>query len=764
MKRFLHIFLFLLAAVGLASCSVSNYIPDGEYYLKDVSISTDDEAATKNYNLSSYILQVPNSKWFVAKVPLGIYMLSGSDTTRWTCRLLRKLGEAPRLYDAESAQTAERAMEQMLANEGYMHANVVQEKTIKGKKMKLDYHVQPGKRYFIRRIHRNIDNNEISQLLLSDDTLTSYLREGMPFNVNRLNEERSRITSLLRDNGYYHFVKDHISFLADTLEGSTMVDITMNIGKYVPDGRSLPEDHRKYYVGDITFLTDYTNLDQPADSFFHGGHKFIYQGKRRFRANLLQANTAIEENQPYSESQYRLTLTNLSRLSAFSFSNVRFAQRPSSDTLDCFIIANHAQPKSISFEVEGTNSAGDLGAATSASFQHKNLFRGSETFTFKIRGAYEAITGLDGYEGHNYIELGAESRLAFPGFYFPFITPQFAKKLKATSEIALQYNLQNRPEFRRRVLTAAWRYRWTSPNQRVSNKFDLLEINYVHMPWISRTFKEQYLDSIGRSNAILAYNYENLLITKLGYSFTYNSLGTSTTTTYGKNAIVIHGNLETSGNVLNAWSHLTKAATNNFDQYKFCGIAFAQYIKGDFDFSKSIRIDNRNSMAFRFGFGLAYPYGNSKVLPFEKRYFSGGANSVRGWSVRSLGPGTYNSDDRGINFINQSGDIKLDASIEYRTFLFWKINGAVFVDAGNIWTIHEYADQPGGCFYFHEFYKQIAVSYGIGLRLALDFFTIRFDGGMKAINPAYTGSRHYPIAHPNLRRDFAFHFAVGLPF
>ena len=343
MKRFLHIFLILLAAVGLASCSVSNYIPDGEYYLKDVSISTDDEAATKNYNLSSYILQVPNSKWFVAKVPLGIYMLSGSDTTRWTCRLLRKLGEAPRLYDAESAQTAERAMEQMLANEGYMHANVVQEKTIKGKKMKLDYHVQPGKRYFIRRIHRNIGNNEISQLLLSDDTLTSYLREGMPFNVNRLNEERSRITSLLRDNGYYHFVKDHISFLADTLEGSTMVDITMNIGKYVPDGRSLPKDHRKYYVGDITFLTDYTNLDQPADSFFHGGHKFIYQGKRRFRANLLQANTAIEENQPYSESQYRLTLTNLSRLSAFSFSNVRFAQRPSSDTLDCFIIANHAQ-------------------------------------------------------------------------------------------------------------------------------------------------------------------------------------------------------------------------------------------------------------------------------------------------------------------------------------------------------------------------------------------------------------------------------------
>ena len=764
MKRILQILFVFSAVVMLAACSVSNYIPDGEYYLKEVSVSTDDKMATKGYNLNSYILQVPNSKWFVAKVPLGIYLLSGNDTTKWRCRLLRKLGEAPHLYDSVAALNSELAMEQMLANEGYLKANVVQRKTLKGKKMKLDYHVEPGKCYFIRHIHRNIDNEDIKRLLVSSDTLTSYLREGMPFNINRLNEERSRINSLLRDNGYYHFVKDHITFFADTLEGSTMVDITLNISKYVPDGRSLPEDHRRYYVGDITFLTDYTNLNEPADSFYHDGYKFIYQGKRRFRASLLQSNTTIKEKEPYSENKYRQTLTNLSRLSAFSFSNVRFAQRPASDTLDCFVIANHAQPKSISFEVEGTNSAGDLGAATSASFQHKNLFKGSETFTFKIRGAYEAITGLDGYEGHNYFEVGAESRLAFPGFYFPFIPAQFARKLKATSEIALQYNLQDRPEFKRRVLTAAWRYRWTNPKQRMSSKFDLLEINYVHMPWISRTFKEQYLDSIGRSNAILAYNYENLLITKLGYSFTYNSLGT-TTATYGKNAIVIHGNVETSGNALNGWSHLTKASKNKDDQYKFCGIAFAQYVKGDLDFSKSIRLDNRNSLAFRAGLGVAYPYGNSSVLPFEKRYFSGGANSVRGWSVRSLGPGTYNSDDKGINFINQSGDIKLDASIEYRTFLFWKINGALFVDAGNIWTIHEYRDQPGGCFYLGEFYKQIAVSYGLGLRLALDFFTLRFDGGFKAIDPAYTDTkRHYPITHHNLRHDFAFHFAVGLPF
>jgi len=165
------------------------------------------------------------------------------------------------------------------------------------------------------------------------------------------------------------------------------------------------------------------------------------------------------------------------------------------------------------------------------------------------------------------------------------------------------------------------------------------------------------------------------------------------------------------------------------------------------------------------GLGIAYPYGNSKVLPFEKRYFSGGANSVRGWGVRELGPGRYKGTDGNIDFINQTGDMKLDLNAELRTFLFWKFNGAFFVDAGNIWTLKYYEEQKGGQFRFDEFYKQIAVSYGLGLRLNLDYFVIRLDMGMKAINPVYDNKRqHFPILNPNFGRDMALHFAVGLPF
>ena len=167
-------------------------------------------------------------------------------------------------------------------------------------------------------------------------------------------------------------------------------------------------------------------------------------------------------------------------------------------------------------------------------------------------------------------------------------------------------------------------------------------------------------------------------------------------------------------------------------------------------------------MAFHIGAGIAIPYGNATVVPFEKRYFSGGANSVRGWSVRDLGPGSFPGDN---NFLNQSGDLKFDASIEYRTRLFWKLKGAIFIDAGNIWTLREYDEQPGGKFEWNKFYKQIAVAYGLGIRLDLDFFVLRFDGGMKAINPVYeSGKQRYPIIHPNFKRDFAFHFAVGYPF
>ena len=274
------------------------------------------------------------------------------------------------------------------------------------------------------------------------------------------------------------------------------------------------------------------------------------------------------------------------------------------------------------------------------------------------------------------------------------------------------------------------------------------------MPWLSETFKRDYLDNVSSRNVILRYNYQNLFIVKWGFGLAFNN---------ANNALKL--NIESAGNAVHFISKMTNATQNKDNQYTLFNIAYAQYIKGDVDYTHLLQVDERNSFAFHVGFGIAYPYGNSHVLPFEKRYFSGGANSVRGWSVRSLGPGSYAGADKRIDFINQTGDMKVDLNVEYRTFLFWKLYGAAFVDAGNIWTLHSYAEQQGGQFKLNEFYKQLAMGYGIGFRFNFDYFILRFDLGMKAVNPAYrSGKEHYPIWHPNLKRDMAFHFAVGLPF
>ena len=380
----------------------------------------------------------------------------------------------------------------------------------------------------------------------------------------------------------------------------------------------------------------------------------------------------------------------------------------------------------------------------------------------KFRGAYEAISGLQpGYKNHNYTEYGVETSINFPSFLFPFLTSDFKRRIRATTEFGLQYNYQLRPEFSRTIASASWSYKWMQ-KQKIQHRIDLLDISYLYLPWISPQFQEDYIDK-DKDNYILRYNYENRLIVRMGYTYNYNSAGgTLVNNTITSNSYSIRAGFESAGNILYGVSKMINMRKNKDGEYAILGIPYAQYLKGDFDFAKNIIIDHRNSLAFHAGIGVAVPYGNAKVVPFEKRYFSGGANSVRGWSVRNLGPGSFAGDG---NFMNQSGDIKLDASIEYRTRLFWKFRGAAFIDAGNIWTIREYENQPGGAFEFDKFYKQIAVAYGLGLRLDLDFFVLRFDGGMKAVNPKYEKTKErYPIIHPKFSRDFAFHFAVGYPF
>ena len=770
--RKLCYFLAVVAAVGLlCACSATKFIPEGDYMLENVSVKSTD----KNLDVSvlkGYIRQHPNSKWFsLLKVPMGPYALSGCDTTKRINRFLQRIGEAPVVFDTVQANRSGENMLAAVKNMGYLNAQVEQQRTVKGKKLRLSYSIMPGERYKVRNIHYVVDDSVVDRIV-REYAGFSLLQSGMPFDLNVLDEERGRISSHLQNSGYYRFNREYVRFVADTCVGNHEVDLEVRIPLYRTSAESEPELHRRYKINRVVFAGSGVALESPEDTvgaehLTYEGFPIYYKERLAFRPSVFTNNNAVMPGLLYCERDVQRTYNHFGQLGAVMFSNVKMMENDSlPNYLDCFITVHENKTRSVGAELEGTNSAGDLGAALLLTYQNRNLFRGSELFSLKLRGAFEAITGLEGYSDQNYMEISVEAGLTFPNFRLFHFNGRERDMVRATSEISLLYDSQNRPEFHRRVLTGALRYRWHSPNGLWRHRIDLIDLNYVFMPWISDTFRRDYLEDETDRNAILRYNYENLFIMRLAYSFTYNSQRNATSIAdYGSNALGLRFNIESAGNLLYGGSHLFGASQNGDRQYTLFNIAYAQYVKGDFDLSKSFRFDDRNSLALHFGVGVAYPYGNSTILPYEKRYFSGGANSVRGWSVRELGPGRFTGGDGRIDFINQTGDIKLDLSAEYRTFLFWKLHGAVFVDAGNIWTIRDYAEQPGGQFRLKSFWKEIAVSYGLGFRLNFDYFILRLDGGMKAINPAYTDARrHYPLIHPNFRRDFTLHFAVGLPF
>ena len=734
-----HIFAVMttfLLVLLMSSCSASRDLPEGQLMLNKVSVVADGKYPDINTTqLKNYVRQKGNSRWFSAvKIPLGVYAMAGSDSTKWINRTLKSMGEAPVIYDTLQARLSCENLQMALQNKGYLDAQVELFADTKDKKINAIYVLHPGTPYYIRHLKYDIQDPVIARLLENDE---HQLKEGTKLDVEQLNQERSRLTSLLQNQGYYRFHKEFISFQIDTLQNQHQADVTLLLRRYRTNNVA-DTLHTQYHVRNITYASG-----DAQDSVIH------------LRQHVLRENTFIGEGRPYSAEGLQNTYNHFGRLGAVRYTNISFQQDPDSALLDALIQIQTNKPSTISFQPEGTNTAGDLGAAASLTYQNRNLFRGSETFSVQLRGAYEAIKGLEGYRNQDFIEYSVESRLSFPRFIMPFLSRETRRRTIATSEVSLLYDTQKRPEFHRQVLSAGWRYKWKPQNHHDQYQLDLLDLNYVFMPWISETFKKEYLENNSNYNAILRYNYEDLFIMKTGLGYSYNN-GT----------LAVKTNFETAGNLLHLGSHLFGAERDDEGHYRLFNIAYAQYFKADVDYTQQLISNYHNQLVFHMGFGIAYPYGNSTILPFEKRYFSGGANSVRGWSVRSLGPGRYRDKDGNINFITQTGDMKLDLNLEFRSHLFWKFGGALFVDAGNIWTLRDYPDQPGGQFQFLRLLKDLAVSYGMGLRLNFDYFIIRFDLGMKAVNPAFEidDDEHLPIAHPRLGRDLAFHFAVGLPF
>lgn len=759
------IIIFLTIALVLNACSATKYVPDGQYLLDKVSIESN-RKSVKEYDFQGYLRQDANSRWFsLIKVPLYLYDLSGRDSS-WINRTLRKIGEAPVIYNEKLAKSTCNELVAALNNMGYLGASAEMTTMRAKKKMDVIYRLSPGEPYIVKSLSYDIEDAKVADYL-KRDSAASLLSKGMNFDMRVLDAERDRIATYLTSNGYYQFNKEFITFTADTTKNTKKIDLTMHLSPYrkLGNGEDLP--HQQFTVKSVSFVTEYNVLQSSQltnmsinDSVVYKGYPLYFKDKLYIRPRILLENNYIRKGELFNESATQRTYSSLNRLSALKYTNIKyFVNQHDTTMLDCYILTSKSKSQSLSFELEGTNSEGDLGMAASVTAQHRNLFHGSETFSVKLRGAYEAISGLQNSLSDNYTEYGVETNIHFPRFLLPFTTTQFRNNIPATTVFGLQFDYQQRPEYARTIFSGAWSYQWSEKSHRMQHRFDLGDISYIYIPWISSDFEKNYL-----TNSILKYNYKDQLILRMGYGFSYSSVDPTKNFSNNISSYTIRFNIESAGNLLYGISKLFSIHKNSDDKYAILNIGYEQYLKGDVDFAKRIVFDKRNTLAFHSAFGLAVPYGNSKQMPFIKRYFSGGANSVRGWSVRDLGPGAYKGGDT-VDFMNRSGDIKMDANVEYRSRLFWHFCGAAFVDMGNIWTIKKYDGQEDGEFRFDKFYKQFAVAYGLGLRLDFQYFVLRFDGGMKAVNPAGTDRwSKLPFYHPSFSRDFAFHFAVGYPF
>lgn len=763
MKKALFIkLLFTIGTLLLFSCSATKYVPEDEYLLNTVKIVRDKDKTIAD-NAELYVKQQANSKWLnLYKPSLYIYSLSGRDTTKWINRTLRRMGEAPVIYNREKADDSRLNIQRMMQNEGFLHASVKSYPVpVKKKNNQIDvyYYLKENQRYTIGEIDSRINDDIIAGIIKENESKT-LLATGQYFSISNLDAERSRIVALLKDSGYYKFTKDMITFVADTAKYSLNVNLTMNILKNEVNCQSF----RRYTINKIVYVSEpniFKNMAvQECDTMQWGIYTLLYNDKPYLRRSKLEDCTFVVPGEFYNLSNVNKTYNSFAQLSALRHTSLHMVEHPDTALLDCYIIFEKNKRYSAEAELEITNTKkdgvsnafavsmdnffGNFGLTSSVAFSNRNLFRGSELLSFRLSWTWETIKGLSDYLRENFIEYDAELSLKSKGLFAPIIP---AMK-DIPSIVSLKYNSQRRPEYDRLNASASLSFVWNN-TAHITHKLEIPGVNYIYVPWIDEEFKKNYLDSITNRKSILKYNYENLLITKLGYTFSYKS---ALDERLQKSSYSVRAAAESSGNLFGCIKGLFKN-----------DIPYAQYVKGDFDITALVNVDNRNSLVFHTGVGIAYPYGNSTILPFEKRYFAGGANFMRGWMVRTLGPGNFKGKDKNIDYINQTGDVKLSCSIELRSYLFWKLYSALFVDVGNIWTLKNYEEQPGGQFDI-KFYEDVAVSYGVGLRFKLDLFVLRIDAGMKAVNPAERGEKKYPIIRPNLSRDFALHFAVGYPF
>lgn len=743
--------------LGLSGCKYLRYVPENELLLKHTRVVSDTEL--EKTDLNNYVQQTPNN-YFLGLGRLKLAFYSASDTASNSAgnRWLRRIGEPPVIYDPESRAYTEEELRKEMFNNGYLNATVTSELKEKNRQASITYRVTANRPHHIRHYMVSIPDSAASELLNSRRELRQRPQPGDIFNIETLNSERERIAKLMRNMGYYNFRKELLFFAVDSALGNHEVDVELSLGRqYLDNDSALDLIFTRPTVRNIviySFKEDRLGrlgAETGLDTVQKNGYTYIYEhGVKNFRFSSIINKVFFRPGRQYREYNVNRSYTQLNSMPAVKYVNISFTA-VGRDTLDCRIDIIPAKPHSLSVEAEVTYSDGDIGVQAGLSYANNNIFKGSETLRVSANGGWDGLGSLNDIQSA--WKVNGAASLSFPELLIPTKDKHRYRKVGST-EIELSAGFQSRLEYNRLLFNLGYKYHWRI--RRVQMNFNLVDLSYIHLPKVSDAFREKYLNPYSS----IRFSYEDNFIMRLAYNVAYSSQRTqSSDETY----YTLRGGVKTAGNLLYGISCAAGQKKNRDGQFELFNIAYAQFVKFDFDYAHNIRLHDRIRLACHVGLGVAVPYANSTIMPYEERYYAGGANSMRGWAARTLGPGNFHNTAGAIDFMRQSGDIKLDLNVEARFRVVWKLETALFVDAGNIWTIRDYKEQPGGVFRFNTFLGQLGVDWGIGLRLNFDFFVVRLDMGMKIYDPGREPGQRLRT-RLTWQDDFALHFAVGYPF
>ncbi len=763
-------FLILIPLIGLFSCSTTKHVPEGDYLLRRYKINTKDRKVEKS-EIKKYIRQKPNRRFLGLNFPLYLYSLSNPEKQKGLSKWLRKVGEEPVIWDPYLMEESRKQILNHLEKKGYYDSQVRDSVIYDDQKVTVQYNVEAKKPYRVSDVDYRVKDSVLRPFLYPD-TANLPVDPGDVFSVELLQQERSMIEGILRDNGFYHFSKDFVSFIADTSARTNQVKLTVEVNPFTIDrgeGALVTRAHQRFQVDSVYIFPNYAPRQAIADrreyirqldTIEHKGLKFVYSGPEPgIDLDVIRQSNYIKPGAWYSKEETDKTYQHLNSLRLFQIINIKYQESQSpgdslAGELDCHIYLRKFKLQSYTIELEGTNSSGNIGGAGNLVYTHKSIFGGAEQFQSKFTGAFEILDQEKFNRIDNTMRLGTEVSLDFPQFLLPFLrSDRFVKQYDPKTNLSAMYNYQERPDYTRTLANVTFGYRWKSKNY-LTHYVNPLELNILRLPYLSASFKRN-LEEI-----YLKSSYEDHFLSVTSYSMIYNNQDVQKTRDFQYFRL----NAEVAGNVLTAFSKL--ADFNKVgDHYEIFGIRYAQYFRVDFDFRHYQILDDDERFVYRLFVGTGFPYGNSNALPFVKQYFSGGANSIRAWNVRALGPGGYTPRQDFRGYPNLTGDIKLEANWEYRFKMFWILEGAYFLDAGNIWSLNPRDDRLGAQFDPNDFLSEVAIGTGLGLRFDLSFSVLRLDVGLKLKDPSYPpGKRWLPGNRRINKETLSWNIAIGYPF